>query len=44
MRGCDGKWCFSEKDRGKVWKEENEWDHNVEGDAVEGPVGGADVK
>ena len=32
--------------RGKVWKdymerimnEENEWDHNVEGDAVEGPV------
>ena len=32
--------------RGKIWKdymkmimnEENEWDHNVEGDAVEGPV------
>ena len=38
--------CFSEKERGKVWKdymewimnEENEWVHNVEGDAVEGPV------
>ena len=38
--------CFSEKERGKVWKdymegiinEENYWDHNVEGDAVEGPV------
>ena len=38
--------CFSEKERGKVWKdymerimnEENHWDCNVEGDAVEGPV------
>ena len=38
--------CFSEKEIGKVWKdftesiinEENEWDHNVEGDAIEGPV------
>ena len=38
--------CFSEKKRDKVWKdymirimnEENDWDHNVEGDAVEGPV------
>ena len=37
--------CFSEK-RGNVWKdymdrimnEENVWDYNVEGDAVEGPV------
>ena len=46
MRGSDGKLCFSEKGRGKVWKdyiegimnEENDWDHNVEGDAVEGPV------
>ena len=42
----DGKLCFSEKERGKVWmdymerimNEENYWDHNVEGDAVEGPV------
>ena len=41
-----GKLCFSDKERGKVWKEymernmneENDWDHNVEGDAVEGPV------
>ena len=41
MRGSDGKLCYSEKDRGNVWKdynEENDWDHNVEGDAVEGPV------
>ena len=46
MRGSDRKLCFSEKERGKVWKdymerimnEENYWDHNVEGDAVEGPV------
>ena len=45
MRGSDGKLCFSEKERGKVWKdymerisnEENDWD-NVEEDAVEGPV------
>ena len=46
MRVSDGKMCFSEKERSKVWKdytewimnEENDWDHNVEGDAVEGPV------
>ena len=46
MRGSDGKLCFGEKERGKIWKdyierimnEENDWDHNVEGDAVEGPV------
>ena len=46
MRGGDGKLCFSEKERGKVWKdymerimnEENDLDCNVEGDAVEGPV------
>ena len=46
MRGSDGKLCFSEKERGKVWKdymerimnEENDWDRNAEGDAVEGPV------
>ena len=37
MRGSDGRLNFSEKDRGKVWKEhmeritneENEWDQNV---------------
>ena len=46
MRGSDGKQCFSEKERGKVRKdymerimnEENHWDQNVQGDAVEGPV------
>ena len=38
--------CFSEKERGKVWKdylemivnEQNDWDHNVEADEVESPV------
>ena len=42
MRGSDRKLCFSEKERGKVRKdymkrimnEENNWDHNVEGNAV----------
>ena len=37
---------FSEKERGRVWRdymegimnEENDWDCNVEGDAVEGPI------
>ena len=46
VRGSDGKLCFSVKERGNVWKdhmemimdEENDWDHNMEGDAVEGPV------
>ena len=46
MKGSDRKLCFSEKERGKVRKdymerimnEENDWDHNVEGDAVEGSV------
>ena len=46
MRGSDGKLCFNEKERGKVLKdyierimnEENDCYHNVEGDAVEGPV------
>ena len=41
MRGSDGKLCFSEKERGKVWKdymesimsEENDRDENA-GDAV----------
>ena len=47
MRGSGGKLCFSEKERGKFWKdhrnrimnEENYWDNNAEEDAVEGPVG-----
>ena len=42
MRGRDGKLCFSEKERGRVWKdymerfinEENCWDHDVEGPVV----------
>ena len=46
MRGSDGKLCFSEKERGEVWKDymerimnkENDWDYDVEGDAVDGPV------
>ena len=46
MRGSDGKLCLSEKERGKVWKDymerimndENDCDHSVEGDVVEGPV------
>ena len=44
--GSDGKLCFSEKERGKFWKdymesimnEENHSDCNVEGEAVEGTV------
>ena len=47
MWGSDGKLCLSEKERGNVWKdyketvmnEANNWDHNVEGGAVESPVG-----
>ena len=46
MRGCNGKLCLSLKERGKVWKdymervmnEANDWGHNVECYAVEGPV------
>ena len=46
MRRSDGKLCFSEKERGKVWKdnmerimnEENNWDRNVEGDAIDCPL------
>ena len=46
MRGSDGRLSFSEKDRGRVWKEhmerimneENEWDQRVEANLVEGPV------
>ena len=45
-RGSDGKLIFREKERAKVLKdymertmnEENYWDHNVEGDVVEGPI------
>ena len=46
MRGRDGKLCFCEKERVKVWKDymerimngENDCDCNVEVDAVEAPV------
>ena len=45
MRGSDGKLCFSENERGsleglcgKIVNKQNVWDHNMEGDAVEGPV------
>ena len=46
MRGSDRRLNFTEKDRGRVWKEhmerimkeDNEWDQNVEVDLVEGPV------
>ena len=46
IRGSDGRLNFSEKDRGKVWKEhmekimneENEWDQNVKAELVEGPA------
>ena len=46
MRGSDGSLNFSEKDKGKVWKEhmerimneKNEWDQNVKAELVEGPV------
>ena len=46
MRGCDEKLYLSERESGNVWEEyverimndENNWDCNVEGDAVEGPV------
>ena len=32
MRGSDGKLCFSEKERGKVWKDYMERIMNVEND------------
>ena len=46
LRGGDGRLGFIEEDRAKIWKEhmekfmneENEWDHMVETDVVEGPV------
>ena len=46
MRGSDGRLSFSEKDRGRVWKEhmerimneENEWDQRTEAAMLEGPV------
>ena len=45
MRGSDGKLCFSEKERGKVWMDylesimnkENDWDNNA-GDVMGGPA------
>ena len=46
MRSSDGRLNFTDKDRGKVWKEhmqrimneENERDQNVKAELVEGPV------
>ena len=46
LRGGDGRLGFIEEDRAKIWKEhmekimneENEWDHMVQTDSVEGPV------
>ena len=46
MIGNYGKLCFGEKESGKVWNdymrrimhEENDWDRNVDGNAVEGRV------
>ena len=46
MKGSNGKLCFSENGRyrdkrhymQRILNEENDWDHNVEGDAVEGAV------
>ena len=46
MRGSYGNLCFIEKEIGKVWMDymerimnvENDWDHNVEGDVVDGAV------
>jgi hypothetical protein len=46
LRGDDGRLSFSEKDRGRVWKdhmervmnEENEWDQMTEAALVAGPV------
>ncbi|XP_074636845.1 uncharacterized protein LOC141894988 [Acropora palmata] len=46
MKGSDGRLNFSEKDRGRVWKEhmerimneEYEWDRNVQADLVDRPV------
>ena len=48
VRGSDRRLCFSEKEYGKVWKgymerimnreNDNNNNHSVEGNAVEGPV------
>ena len=46
MTGSDVRLCFIKEEWGNVWRdhmerimnEENDWDHNVEGDAVEGSV------
>jgi len=52
LRGKDGRLSFSEVDRGKIWKDhmeeimnvENEWDHRMEVDVVEGPIEKLPVK
>ena len=46
MRVSELKFCFSEKEEGIVWKDflnkmmsgQNGWDHDVEGNVVDGPV------
>ena len=46
LRGSDGKLCFCERERGKVWNnymeriinKKDDWDHNVYAGAVECPV------
>ena len=46
ITGSNSRLNFSEKDKGRVWKEhmerimneENEWEQNVQADFVEGPV------
>ena len=45
MRGSTGKLCFSEewgKDRNgymkRIMDEENDWDGNMKGDEIEGPI------
>ena len=54
MTGSDGKLCFREKETGKacldcmegIMSKNDIWDHDVEGDVVEGPavcVGGEEV-
>ena len=45
MSGSDGRLCFSKKGRCRIWidniekviNEENNYDHNIERDAVVGP-------
>ena len=52
MRGRNGKFCISEKNRSRYWKDymgslmncEDDWDHNVEGDTIDGLVDGVKVE